>query len=56
MKDGAIKHVLAVRFDLYEMLMDVRKGQKQGRAKIRIGAEGKKESYSTMGIMTSTIV
>ena len=37
------------------MLMEVNKEQKQGRLQIRIGAAGKKGSYSTLNIMESTI-
>ena len=54
-QEGAMENVLASPFGIYEMSIDVNKEQNQARLKIRIGTAGKKESYSTLDSMTSTI-
>ena len=55
MKEGVANHVLAIPFELYEMLMDVHKEQKQGRLGNWVGAAGKRETYSTLNIMAIAI-
>ena len=54
-KEGATNHVLVAPFDLYEMLMEVNREQKQGRLKIGISAAGMEESYATLDVMAKTI-
>ena len=54
-KEGVMRHVLVSPYEVYEMLTEVNKEQQQGRWMIKIGTSGKKETYSTMNVLTRAI-
>ena len=53
LKAGILSHVLVSPLGIYEILMEINRGN-QGMAKLRVGTSGKKETYSKHNIAKKT--